>query len=66
MTAEDIQFHEEEDVGGFLGVHIDRKSDGTIHLTQQEREERIVAALHLNNPSITPVEIHSTGYLAIR
>jgi hypothetical protein len=65
MTAENIQFREEEDVAGFLGVHIDRKDDGTIHLTQKGLAERIVSALHLNDPNTDSVSSPATGYLAI-
>ena len=65
MTAENIHFREEEDVAGFLGVHIDRKDDGTIHLTQKGLTERIVSALHLNDPNVDAVSSPATGYLAI-
>ena len=65
MTAEHIHFHEEEDVAGFLGVHIDCKADGTIHLTQRGLAERIVTALHLDDSSIKPVQTPATGYLPV-
>lgn len=65
MTKEHIQFREEEDVAGYLGVHIDRKDDGTIHLTQKGLTERIVSALHLDDSSIEPTPTPCTGYLAI-
>jgi hypothetical protein len=35
----------EEDVAGFLGVHIDRRDDGTINLTQTGLIDRIITAL---------------------
>ena len=65
MLEQQIQFREEEDVAGFLGVHIDRKEDGTIHLTQRGLAERIVTALHLDHSDIKPVESPATNYLAI-
>ena len=65
MTEQQIEFREEEDVAGFLGVNITRKDDGTIHLTQQGLAERIVSALHLDDPNIKPVDTPATGYLAI-
>ena len=65
MTKENIQFREEEDVAGFLGVHIDRRDDGSIHLTQKGLAERIVEALHLDDSKATPVETPATGYLPI-
>jgi len=65
MTEENIQFREEEDVAGFLGVHIDHKDDGSIHLTQKGLAERIVEALHLTDSSIRPVETPATDYLPI-
>ena len=65
MKAINVQFREEEDVAGYLGVHIDRRNDGTIHLTQSGLAERIVSAMHLNDSTIDPVETPATGYLPI-
>ena len=65
MTKEDMHFREEDDVAGFLGVHIAHKDDGTIHLTQKGLAERIVEALHLNDSSIRPVETPAINYLPI-
>ena len=65
MTKEKIHFREEEDVAGFLGVHIKHESDGSIHLTQRGLAERIVSALHLDDSSIKPCDTPATGYLAI-
>jgi hypothetical protein len=43
----------ESDVSGFLGVHVDRKDDGTIHLTQKGLTDRIVDALNVGSlPSV--------------
>jgi hypothetical protein len=44
---------------GFLGVHIERKVDGTIHLTQLGLINRIIKALNLQanqHPRYTPAE----------
>ena len=65
MKTEGMLFREEESVAGYLGVHIDRKDDGSIHLTQQGLAERIVEALHLSDTTITPVETPCTKYLPI-
>ena len=66
MTEQQIQFREEEDVAGFLGVHIAHNDDdGTIHLTQRGLAERIVTALHLDDKDILPAETPATGYLPI-
>ena len=65
MKDSHIQFREEEDVAGFLGVHIGHRDDGTIHLTQRGLAERIVTALHLDDSSVKVAETLCTGYLAI-
>jgi hypothetical protein len=65
MEKLQIQFREEEDVAGFLGVHIDRRDDGTIHLTQKGLAERIVSALHLDSPEIHAKSTPATDYLPI-
>jgi len=40
----------EGDISDFLGVKIDYKSDGTIHLTQPQLINSILKELHLNRP----------------
>jgi hypothetical protein len=65
MKAEGMLFREEESVAGYLGVHIDRKDDGSIHLTQQGLAERIVESLHLSDSTTTSVETPCTKYLPI-
>jgi len=35
-------FREEDSVAGYLGVHIDRRNDGSILLTQQGLTNKIV------------------------
>jgi hypothetical protein len=37
----------EDDVEGFLGVHIDRKYDGKIRMTQMGQTDRIIKALNI-------------------
>jgi hypothetical protein len=44
-----MDLQREEDVAGFLGVHIDRRTDGTIKLTQKGLIKRIVDALNINH-----------------
>ena len=53
----------EDSVAGCLGVHIDRKDDDSIHLTQKGLVERIVGALNLNNFDSAAVETPCTGFL---
>ena len=65
MKKDNILFREEDSVAGYLGVHIDRKDDGSIHLTQKGLAERIVEALNLNNFDSTAVETPCTGYLPL-
>jgi hypothetical protein len=63
MKQEGMLFQEEESVAGYLGVHIDRKDDGTIHLTQKGLVEKIVDSLHLNGDNIDPVDTLCTEYV---
>ena len=44
-----MDLEKEEDVAGFLGVHINRKDDGTIELTQTGLIARIISALNLED-----------------
>ena len=39
----------ESDVSGFLGVHVDRRADSTISLTQKGLTERIIEALNVGS-----------------
>jgi hypothetical protein len=39
----------EDDVAGFLGVHIDRKDDGTILMTQMGLTDQIITALKIRD-----------------
>jgi hypothetical protein len=60
MKQEGMLFREEESVAGYLGVHIDRKDDGTIHLTQKGLADKIVDSLHLSGDDITSVDTPCT------
>ncbi len=53
-----MELEVEEDVAGFLGVHIDRRKDGTIHLTQRGLIDRLIKTLNIGDlPSKrTPAE----------
>jgi len=44
-----MELEEESDVAGFLGVHIDRRPDDTIKLTQPGLTQRIVEALNISH-----------------
>jgi hypothetical protein len=58
-------FREEESVVGYLGVHIDRRDDGTIHLTQKGLADKIVDSPHLSGDDITSVDTPCTKYVPI-
>jgi hypothetical protein len=65
MKQEGMLFREEESVAGYLGVHIDRKDDGTIHLTQKGLADKIVDSLHLSGADVAPVDTPCTKYVPI-
>ena len=44
-----MELEEENDVAGFLGVHINKKEDGSIELLQTGLIERIIRALNLED-----------------
>ena len=62
---EGMLFREEVSVAGYLGVHIDRKKDNSIVLTQSGLAERIIDALHLNDDTVDPANTPYTKYMAI-
>ena len=64
MVDEEMLFREDS-VAGYLRVHIDRKKDNSIVLTQSGLAERIIDTLHLNDDTIDPVDTPCTKYLAI-
>jgi hypothetical protein len=63
LEAAGMELEVEDDVAGFLGVHIDRRDDGTIHLTQKGLIARIIQALNIGDlPSKrTPAELGCLG-----
>jgi hypothetical protein len=65
MKQEGMLFREEESVAGYLGVHIDRRNDGTIHLTQKGLADKIIDSLHLSGEDISPVDTPCTKYVPI-
>ena len=53
LRANKMDLEEEDDVAGFLGVHIERRKD-SIKLTQKGLKQRIIEALHIEDlPSVT-------------
>ena len=60
-----MHFRTEDSVAGYLGILIDRKADGTIHITQQGLTTRIITALNLGDSTIAAVPTPSTGYLPV-
>ena len=51
-----LQITVEGDIGDFLGVNIDRKADGTIHLTQPHLIDQILSDLRLDKANTTTKE----------
>jgi hypothetical protein len=59
LKGNGLEVEIEDDIAGFLRVHIERKVDGTIHLTQLGIVDRIIKALNLQadqHPKSTPEE----------
>ena len=65
MRDDGMLFCDEDSVAGYLGVHMDRQEDGTIHLTQSGLAGRIVEAMHLNDKTVDPVDIPCTKFLPL-
>jgi hypothetical protein len=63
MKLEGMLFREEESVAGYLSIHIDRRDDGTIHLTQKGLADKTVDSLHLSGDDITSVDTPCTKYI---
>ena len=57
---------EEGDLEDFLGVHIERKRDGTIHLTQPHLIDQILKDLRLKDDNVTtkPIPASSSKLLS--
>ena len=49
LTDAGMNLEIEDDVAGFLGVHIERRNDGTINMTQVGLTDRIITALNIGN-----------------
>ena len=58
LQNEELHFSREDDVAGFLGVDMSRKSDGTIEMRQTGLIDNIISAMQLDdaNPKDTPAE----------
>ena len=63
LRKADMALEVEDDVAGFLGVHIDRKDDGSILMTQMGLTDRIIKALNIGDLPMkkTPAEVGSLG-----
>ena len=62
MRKDDMLFCDKDSVACYLGVHMDRREDGTIHLTQSGC---IVEAMHLNDKTVYYVDIPCTKFLPL-
>jgi hypothetical protein len=51
LAAAGIELDVEDDVVSLLGVHIDRRDDGTIHLTHKGLIAQIIQALNIGDQS---------------
>ena len=59
-----LDLNVEDDMAGYLGVHIDKRDDGKLELTQKGLTDRIINALGLESTSnavATPVEKRALG-----
>jgi hypothetical protein len=65
MKQEGMLFREEESFVGYLGVHIDRRNDGTIHLTLKGLADKKIDSLHLSGEDISHVDTPCTKYIPI-
>ena len=65
MKEEKMLFNVESDVAGYLGVLIDRRTDGSIIMRQSGLAKRIVEALHLDDACSTSTETPCTKFLPI-
>jgi hypothetical protein len=65
MKESNMLFNVESDVAGYLGVLIDRQTDGTITMRQSGLAKRIVEALHLDDSSISSSETPCTSFLPL-
>ena len=59
----EMELEVEDDVAGFLGVHIDKKADGTIELTQKGLIQRILRSLDVKKKTTkrTPAVFGALG-----
>jgi hypothetical protein len=59
----EMELEEEDNVAVFLGVHIDRREDGTIQLTQKGLIDQIIKALNIGDllPKRTPADYGCLG-----
>ena len=58
LRARKMDFEEEEDVAGFLGVHVERTPE-CVKLTQKGLTKRIIEALQIEDPPA--VDAPATG-----
>jgi hypothetical protein len=63
LRACNLDLEEEDDVAGFLGILIDRRSDGSIELRQEGLIQRVIDALHVDHlpPKRTPARLGVLG-----
>ena len=58
-------FCDKNSVAGQLGVHINRRKDQKIHLTQKGLAHCIVEAMHLNDKTVNAMDTPCTKFLPL-
>ena len=61
MQSTGLELTEEGDLSDFLGVNIDRKADGTVHLTQPQLMDQILHDLQLEGENVSTKQTPSTA-----
>ena len=56
IKAAGLNITDDGTIGDFLGVEIDRRDDGTVHLSQPQLIERVLKDLRLNGSNVTSKE----------
>ena len=65
MADKAILFREECIVAGYVCVHVDKKKDNTIVLTQSGPTERIIDTLHLTDDTVYSADTQCIKYLGL-
>jgi hypothetical protein len=61
LKAANLNITEEGDLEDFLGVQIDRKADGSVHLTQPQLIDQILKDLRLDQDNVTTKDVPASS-----